>query len=103
MKEIKIIVKKVGEPHRVEIVNDEYSTYNNLVGGYIEVVSLHKGILMVCNEEGKLDGLELNLILPNDLIVGDIFFCSQKGPDFASLTDAQISYVEKFLENTSVL
>lgn len=103
MKEIKIIVKKVGEPHRVEIVKDEYATYNNLVGGYIEVVTLDKGVLMVCNEEGKLDGLEPNLILPHDIIVGDIFFCSQKGPDFASLTDAQISYVEKLLESTSVL
>lgn len=103
MKEIKIIVKKVGKKHSVEIVKDDYATCNNLVGGYIEVVTLDKGVLMVCNEEGKLDGLELNLILPNDLIVGDIFFCSQKGPDFASLTDAQISYVEKFLENTWVL
>ena len=103
MKEIKIIVKKVGEPHRVEIVKDEYATYNNLVGGYLEVVTLDKGVLMVCNEEGKLDGLEPNLILPHDIIVGDIFFCSQKGPDFASLTDAQISYVGKFLENHSLL
>ena len=103
MKEIKIIVKKVGEPYRVEIVKDEYSTYNNLVGGYIEVVSLHNGVLMVCNEEGKMHGLEPNLIFLHDIIVGDIFFCSQKGPDFASLTDAQISYVEKLLESTSLL
>ena len=55
-----------------------------MVGGYIEVVPLSEGRLMVLNEEGKLKGLPMNraasvFALPHigtgDFIVGDALVC----------------------------
>lgn len=52
-----------------------------VVGGFIEVVHLSDGRLMVVNEEGKLDGLPINekaSELYPDLIVGDVLVCDIK-------------------------
>jgi hypothetical protein len=55
-----------------------------LVVGLIEVFPLGDGRIMVCNEEGKLEGLPVNVeatILfrrtygPVDTVVGDVFIC----------------------------
>ena len=53
-----------------------------LVGGYIEVIALRDGKLMVLNEEGKLEGLAVNEVAtefaqsagihPADVIVGNV-------------------------------
>lgn len=54
---------------------------NEFVGGYIEIVSTTDGRIMVLNEEGKLNGLPVNLAAtilygnPNDVIVGDVLVC----------------------------
>ncbi len=40
-----------------------------MVGGYIEVLPL-SDVCLVCNEDGKLLGLEGNRRLGNDIIVG---------------------------------
>ena len=55
-----------------------------IVGGYIEVVGLRDGRLIVCDEEGKLKGKEHNqkateiyqANVPNwDHLVGDVLLC----------------------------
>ena len=56
------------------------------VGGYIEIVYLDNGQMMVVNEEGKLEGLPYNPLatmivaskckyLSGDIIVGDVLVC----------------------------
>lgn len=56
-----------------------------LVGGYIEILRLADGRLLVCNEEGKLRGLPLNDVATElfqvdrawyDPIVGDVLLCT---------------------------
>jgi len=58
----------------------------SIVGGYIEVVSLHDGRLVVCDEEGKLKGKERNhkatdilhsVFNTNDFMVGDVLVCNE--------------------------
>ena len=51
-----------------------------IVGGYIEIVYLDNGQIMVVNEEGKINGLPLNenasmLVGYTDLIMGDVLVC----------------------------
>lgn len=51
------------EPHKapyVTKIDDELSALQKAVGGYIEVVGNGDGTLIICNEEGKLQGLEGN-------------------------------------------
>lgn len=57
------------------------------VGGYIEVVNLNSGYIMVINEEGKLNGLPVNQKAtdlwgsPWDHIVGNALVCRSRGED----------------------
>lgn len=54
------------------------------VGGYIELIYLKDGVILVVNEEGKLNNLKPNIIatelagLSDDHIVGDVLLISSK-------------------------
>lgn len=61
---------------------------NQIVGGCIQIISLHDGRLMVINDEGKLMALPFNqsatdialeqdAIFENDFIVGDVLICRE--------------------------
>ena len=89
---LRVLMKKVGqEPEEIEIENT-LKAKQRLVDGLIEVVYVSDGLLLVCNEEGKLDGLLPNLVFEFDYIAGDCFFIGDdyENADFKSLTDEQI-------------
>ena len=67
----------------------QYNELNKIVGGYIEIIYLNDGNIMVINEEGKLNSLPLNSqatikarlcggISFWDFIVGDVLYCDKK-------------------------
>ena len=89
---MKIVVKKAGEMPEVREIENELHVFNEIVGGYIECVSVFDNIICVCNEEGKLKGLPPNFILHGDIIVGDVFFCAVNGEDFDSLSDEEVEF-----------
>ena len=82
-----MVIPMVGESYEIQPRNGKYFELDELqkvVGGYIEIVNLGKGKLMVVNEEGKLNDLEWNgaatamyisytRIL--DYIAGDVLVC----------------------------
>ena len=70
------------------------------VDGMIECVHMEDGSILVCNEEGKLNGMEMNRRLADDIICGPFFIVGDDGEgDFASLTDRQImDYKERFAQ-----
>ncbi len=90
---MKIIVKHPGNKPHVEEVEDDLKTYQNIVGGYIEIVHIDGDILLVCNEEGKLEGLPYNFYMGDDIIVGTVFFVGRDMEDFRSLTDDEAEQV----------
>lgn len=91
---IQVLVVRVGQPSVVETMGTSLEAQQKLVGGYIEGVQLGDGILMICNEEGKLQGLPPNFLLPGDVIVGDVFFCRVDNEgECASLTDTDIKRI----------
>ena len=58
----------------------------SFVGGYIQIVPLKNGQLMVINEEGKINALAINLQATGvfgdtygdcDIIVGDVLICEE--------------------------
>ena len=102
MKENMITVLKieVGEPPKIKEIPNELSGLQHEVSGLIECVYLDDGSIAVCNEEGKLNGMEPNRRLGADIICGPFFICGDSlDGDFASLSDEQIQkYSEKFAE-----
>ena len=75
------IIKTTGEIIETEPSNGTDFSLTELqavVGGFIEVVHLPDGRLMVVNDEGKLNGLPINpkaSELYPDIIVGDVLVC----------------------------
>lgn len=94
---MRAIIKEVGKNPKVEEVKNDLATFQGLVGGYIEAVNAGQGICLVCNEEGKIEGLQPNFPIGNDVIVGTaVFVAYGNDGDFAGLTDTQIDIVMKF-------
>lgn len=75
------IIKTTGEIIETDPSNGTDFSLTELqavVGGFIEVVHLPDGRLMVVNDEGKLNGLPVNpkaSELYPDIIVGDVLVC----------------------------
>ena len=66
---IKVIYKEPDkEPEVREIVNT-LDTFQALVEGYIETVRLTKNAIVVCNEEGKLNGMKANIWIPQGDVI----------------------------------
>lgn len=94
----RIIIKAPGEkPETVEYEQLQLKDMQEIVGGYIEVVNIGNNVVMVLNEEGKLEGLKPNIGIRGDVIVGTIFFCGTDEEDMIGLTDEQISNIYVFL------
>lgn len=91
MKKMRVIIKRPDEKYgHVCNISDRLENLQKTVGGYIETVPVTKSadgkpIILVCNEEGKLRGLEHNMYLDDEEIVGTFFLCSADGEEFADL------------------
>ena len=86
---IRVLVCDVGAPPRVaELSADEggqYRQMRDIVGGYIERVVLDDGVVLWCNEEGRLLDLPLNRVIPA---------APRPAPDPEVWGDAAIIYAE---------
>jgi len=104
-KELKIVLKKVGENPEIMNIENTLEKKQELVGGLIEVVPVLENVLLICNEEGKLNNLLPNLIFPYDYIAGDCFFVGDdyKNGDFKSLTNEQITEIKELCKKREYL
>lgn len=85
--------KRVGE---LRAIPNELSAMQKIVGGYIEVAALRRGLSIVVNEDGHMLQLPPN----RDGIVGT-FFVVRTNPgseEFASLTESDVMVVRAMLE-----
>ncbi len=84
------------EPGKVPEEKDIGSDLHSLqaeVDGLIECVYMDDGTIIVVNEEGKLNGMEMNRRLGDDILCGPFFIVRDHGEgDFASPTNSQIEY-----------
>ncbi len=91
---MRAIIKEVGKAPVIRDIDNTLDALKTLVGGYIEVVTMEDNILLICNEEGKMQGLPPNFSMGYDVIVGTAVFVSYDGKeDFTSLNDWQIEYL----------
>ena len=101
---ITILVCEPQNDMYVTKIKNDYEVIRDLVGGYIECISPFSDMKvdLVCNEEGKLNGLKPNRYLIDrktkehyDVLVGTFFLVSfDDEGNFASLTDEQIEKIK---------
>ncbi len=92
-------------PKEIEI-KKELEEYQRLVGGWIEEVYLpfDDDIVIICNEEGKINGMELNRDIGRDIIAGPFLIVGDDydNADFKSLTQEQVDKYKLFFNENSI-
>ena len=97
---IRALYVEPGKSPIVVEVQNELRSLQHAVQGLIELVPLDRKTLLICNEEGKLQGMQGNRRLENgSVIAGPFLIVRDGGSDFCSLTDHQTRlYMDKFRE-----
>lgn len=83
MKEINVLVKRVGDIPRAEWIPNTLETLQKTVGGYIETFTLGENLVVICDEEGKLKNKAYNCEICGESFVGDIILAGVEGEEFA--------------------
>ena len=94
-RQIEVLLVEPGQYAHMATIGADLKSMQDLVGGSLEEARFFKDpVSVVCNEEGKLDGLPLNRAIRDDkgqivdVIAGTFFVCSTEGEHFASLPQA---------------
>lgn len=104
MKEPMIRVLKVtpGEKPEIVTLENELSALQRAVSigadyvGLIEIIQVSKDVCILCNEEGKLNGLKPNRRIGNDILCGVFYLTGQtKDGDLASLPESAMQMCMK--------
>lgn len=100
----RVICKEPGKEPEIIKIGKDLRAEQEIVGGNIETVPFTEGTILVCNEEGKLDGLLPNIKYGNsDVIVGTFFIIGddEQNCDFRSLTEDEIDECMEKIEELS--
>jgi len=96
---ISVLVVEPGKhPYQKEIPAT-LEAMQGLVGGLIEVVYPwpDSPAVLICNEEGKINGLPLNRYVPSiqDVICGTFFACDGSEEEFQTLSDEEMKKIQE--------
>ncbi len=106
---IKIVVFEPEKPARIAEIGDGLDSMQAVVGGYIQVISaqaipggknLSQDLILVLNEEGKLDDLPYNFKIWGgaDYIAGTCFVCKEKDDEMVGLSEEEANLVVSLLD-----
>jgi hypothetical protein len=86
MRKTRAIIKRSDEPYgHMTNISTRLENLQKLVGGYIEAVTLKPGLVILCNEEGKVRGLPFNMTIQGEPLVGDIVVIGTEGEEFGDI------------------
>lgn len=90
---IRVVFVEPQKEARITEIGSTLSDMQQAVGGYIEgFYPFEDPVCIVCNEEGKLNGMNLNRAMRDedgdiyDIIAGPFFVCDCSGENFGSLS-----------------
>lgn len=89
MNKIFVWIKRPGEPFRHVWISNTLENLQRNVGGYIETFSFREDpghdewATVICNEEGRIEGLERNVEISGETFVGTVIIAGTKEDEFA--------------------
>lgn len=93
-----IVLKK--EPGKDPVLTDIDNTleaFQKNVGGYIETVTLTEELVIVCNEEGRIQSLPYNCTVMNADFYGTILIAGMKDDEFTDVSIMAVKVAEVVL------
>ena len=79
---LKAIVKEPGKEAEEFIVADDYKELKSIVGGHLESVTVEEGLVVLCDDEGRLKGKPINCWFDGINFRGTIVVLGSKGENF---------------------
>ena len=101
---ITVVLCEPGKEAHVTTISNILESLQQTVGGYIEAIyPFEDPVAIICNEEGKLNSMELNRALRDesgqiyDILAGPFFLAGLGDDDFTSLSEElQQKYCKMF-------
>lgn len=97
-----LLVEPGMKPRMIEIENTLHA-FQEAVDGYIQVMETnYENTVIICNEEGKIKGLQMNRILITefgmyDVIVGNMVVVGVDGEEFCDINPMAATYFSEKL------
>ena len=92
MEKMKVLIVEPEKAPREAEIENRLESLQSVVGGYIEATyPFDDRVAIICNEEGKLQGMPLNRALRDesgtmyDIVAGTFIICGLGDEDFSSL------------------
>lgn len=106
---IQVVLCEPGKKARIATIDNTLASLQQIIGGYIEAVyPFDDPVAIICNEEGKINGLELNRAMRDehgtlyDILAGAFLIVGLSEEDFASLTPEYLEKYRKLFEYPEV-
>ena len=105
-KEIKVLKVEPGKAPEVVFLKNELHELQKAVSigapdvGLIEIIDINDEVCILCNEEGKLLGLEPNRRFRKDILVGVFYVCEG---ELASLSEPMLEHCSKLFAIPDVI
>lgn len=114
---ITVLVKQPGKRAHVRTIENDLDAFQEIVGGNVEPVPLMYDVLLshipdicaFCNDSGKIRRLPANFLIGNilngcyDVICGPVIFAGVDEDETVSLTERQISLIQKSITANEVI
>ena len=104
--ELEVLLVEPGQYAKMTTIEAGLSSMQNIVGGNIQAAYFfEEPVAIVCNEEGKINGSELNRAVKDengkmlDIIAGTFFVCGLGDENFVSLQPKHRAKFEKMFKN----
>lgn len=95
-KKIRVLIVEPRKEPYVKEIEDTLEEKQKIVGGLIDFIELEDDVDLIFNEESKINNLEMNRIIKNDIVCGTFIICGQRNGESISLTDEQIKKYKKY-------
>ena len=82
---MKVIGKKPGKDAEVMMIDNDLRALQEYVGGHIETFTFSQGACVICNEEGRLNGMPYNLTFVGQEFYGPVLIAGVKKDDFCDV------------------
>ena len=94
---MRVIRKRPDQVPQIVDVENTLEALQFEVDGWIETVTFAEDACVICNEEGRIQGLPFNLELMGILFFGTILIVGVDGENFTDLSDAGVELMMREL------